>query len=421
MFDSIPQDVVDIIVSHLGTDKYALKQCSLTSHSCLATSRKHLFSNVSLYSTQKCQQLNDLLTDNPFLATYIRHIYLNGKQKPFDPRRSHCWVSEPTLPTVLNRIAPHAQSLAMHYIYWEELSSQLQYALLGILHTSSLVSIALVSVYRFPRNHLLHLSHLRCLSLLSLSNVTRRDPHAGTHTSLPKRQHLQALEFDQRAESIKCVVELKHVWDMSRLRELCITGSCSGMLDMASSLLVDAYQSLEIFVWHFQYPLRIVSKPNQPISQRLDISNLLALRFLLLKSSLHEGLAELLPWLVQSLRAPSFRENLERVVIVLNCEQGDWSSACIMRTLRSGIWSEIDNALVTSPKARLRIVFRGVPVTIQYPDEDLSAKNGRREAIARQMPLLSSAGILQVEVDNDCHGLDDLPWDGYKKMVRCFL
>lgn len=267
---SIPQDVVDIIISHLGDDNDALKQCSLISHSCLAAGRRHLFSTVSLYSARRCQQLNNLLTTNPYLTTYTRHLCLDGQQKPFDPRRSRCWVSEPTLPVVLNMIAPRLNSLALHYIYWKELSSELQHTMLDILHTPGVFNVNLVSVHSFPTNLLTHLSHLRRLSLLSLSGTSGNVAQATVLEPLLKRRPLHGLEFDQRATSVKSILELERVWDMSQLRELSITGSSAGILDVASSLLTTASKYLEFFAWHFQYPYRIVSKPNVSVSYFLS-------------------------------------------------------------------------------------------------------------------------------------------------------
>jgi hypothetical protein len=256
---AIPQDVVDIITSHLDSDVDALKRCSLVSRSCRAASQRHLFSTVALYSASRCQQLKHLLTDNPYLTTYIRHLCLDGKQKPLDPRRSHCWVFEATLPSVLTSL--RVQSLSLHNIYWGELSPELQRAFIGNLQTPGLFSVDLNSVHSFPTQHLQSLPSLKRLVLLSLSGTSK---HACPFTFLPslKTRQLHTLEFDQRIKSMKSVLELRDLWDMSQLRELSITGSGGGMLDVASSLLTSASHSLKLFAWQFQCPYRIVSKPN---------------------------------------------------------------------------------------------------------------------------------------------------------------
>lgn len=145
------------------------------------------------------------------------------------------------------------------------------------------------------------------------------------------------------------------------------------------------------------------------------MSCLSGLRFLHLKSALHEGLGHLLPWLAHALCAPALRTSLERVIIVLECERKHWDSACIQRICRSSAWSDLDAALAAAPKAKLRIVLRGTPVVVGCRVGNSIATFRSCEVVAERMPLLWGARALQVEVDVRPVGAT---WEGLKEMSR---
>jgi hypothetical protein len=168
---TIPQDIIDNIIEAVGDDSRLLKKCALVSSSFLLPSRKHLFSNISLFRVdQACQQLHQLLVENPVIQSFVRSITISPDYRS---SKSHLQLNRTSLIAILRLPFCCLESFSINVWYpsnWNEFSSELKDALLTIIHSSTLKTLYLENIdVPITLFHGIHLTKLE-LSSVSPSN-----------------------------------------------------------------------------------------------------------------------------------------------------------------------------------------------------------------------------------------------------------
>ena len=165
---TIPQDIIDNIIEAVGDDSHLLKKCALVSSSFLLPSRKRLFSNISLFRVdQACQQLHQLLVENPVIQSFVRSITISPD---YTSSKSHLQLNRTSLIAILRLPFCCLESFSINVWYpsnWNDFSSELKDALLTIIHSSTLKTLYLENI-DVPIM-LFHGIHLTRLELRSVS------------------------------------------------------------------------------------------------------------------------------------------------------------------------------------------------------------------------------------------------------------
>lgn len=74
--DRLPTELLGRIVDEAAVLNHSRVQaCALVSSSLLPHARKHIFRKISLSSSDRCEQLQDILNKNPAIAPFITSIY----------------------------------------------------------------------------------------------------------------------------------------------------------------------------------------------------------------------------------------------------------------------------------------------------------------------------------------------------------
>jgi hypothetical protein len=176
----IPQDIIDNVIAAVGDDRRLLKQCALVSFSFLHSSRKQLFSRITLKSDHTCQRIHQFLIQNPVIQSYVRTITIT--EDIWRTSGSHFldWINGTSLLAILRLPFCHLECFSIcgiryHALGWNEensiftwnwngFSSELKDALMNIIHSSTLKTLFLEEIINVPITLFLHL-HLTTLDL----------------------------------------------------------------------------------------------------------------------------------------------------------------------------------------------------------------------------------------------------------------
>ena len=171
----IPQDIIDNVIAAVGDDKHLLKQCALVSSSFLLSSRKQLFSRISLKSDKTCQGIHQFLVQNPVILSFVKTIIIWGSETS---ETSDSWMNGASLLAILQlpfcclecfSIIVHKDKWARIPWSWDCFSSEMKDALSNILHSSTLKTLSLTGITKLPITFFLHIAHHTTLELHSLS------------------------------------------------------------------------------------------------------------------------------------------------------------------------------------------------------------------------------------------------------------
>ena len=161
----IPQDIIDTVIAEVGDDTHFLKQCSLVSSSFLFSSRRKLFSRITLRSDETCQGIHQLLVQNPIIQSSVRAITLEDSSGGKFPK----WMNDTPLLSILRLpfscLESFSVNLCMHSWNlepwnWDSFSSELKDALSNIILSSNLKTLSFKGIAKIPITFFLQIVHL---------------------------------------------------------------------------------------------------------------------------------------------------------------------------------------------------------------------------------------------------------------------
>ena len=219
MVPRLPLEVVERIIENVATGYYdsysdlydfsSTKACALVCHSFLPLCRKHLFASVTLNSRSypvphTSDDLNQLLSDSPHLAVYIRELDYHVHQKEFVGKRS------PWLLAMFKKLVK-LQKLSITYLPGKKLdwmSSSGRKVLLPLLHLPTLNSISLSAIRNFPLADLTSCVNLKNLHIGSLECSKPNGVGKFLEALPPTPAMLEELTIDARNASVKPLQQL---------------------------------------------------------------------------------------------------------------------------------------------------------------------------------------------------------------------
>ncbi|RDB27097.1 hypothetical protein Hypma_005095 [Hypsizygus marmoreus] len=72
--NTLPQEILDIIIDEIDDDQETLKCCALSSHSLRSRSQRYIFSEIQIPDVVCFRRLRDILIKNSVLATHIQRV-----------------------------------------------------------------------------------------------------------------------------------------------------------------------------------------------------------------------------------------------------------------------------------------------------------------------------------------------------------
>ena len=192
----VPQDIIDSIIAAVGDNTRLLKQCTLVSSSFLLPSRKQLFSKITIKNDETCQGIHQFLIQNPVIQSSVGTITLTVEYY-----KDREWMNGISLPAILRLPFCHLECFSITDYWhrkpwnWDSFSSELKDALSNIIHSSSLKTLSLRGITKFPITFFLHIVHLTTLELFYLSpndfgNVENSESNSLTSTGVaPMASH----------------------------------------------------------------------------------------------------------------------------------------------------------------------------------------------------------------------------------------
>jgi len=167
---SLPDDVLDHILSFLQSDFRALKACSQSHPKFIRLIERHLYATVTLYDNntisqnglRTCQFIG-LLSDNPHIANYIRSLEFEVTHdliKSESVQYLEDIASVLRMCSLLNKI-----TLKQIALGWAALPEAFRLAFLDCLHLSSLKAVCIIHVSGFPLRALRDAKNLKRLTL----------------------------------------------------------------------------------------------------------------------------------------------------------------------------------------------------------------------------------------------------------------
>ncbi|KAJ7450848.1 hypothetical protein FB451DRAFT_716663 [Mycena latifolia] len=250
--DSIPQELVDLIVDNLQDDISTLKCCSLTARAFVSSSQRHMFRKIQITpppldnSQSSCQKLCKLLSSSPHVAPLVEDliIVLVGSETSFDYDSDGEWLTKPhttwimtgrTLSLVLPLLNPRRISLVENAppewnsggefsMNWNKLGRTLKSALSDTFSSPRLESVHLRGiVVESPRQLLSLFSEASALRDMSLSRIyftQRWDQLDPWPESQPWRPQLQSLLISDAFGDTFCRYLLNPRIDLTRVTSL---------------------------------------------------------------------------------------------------------------------------------------------------------------------------------------------------------
>lgn len=180
---TIPQDVIDEIISYARDDAVTLKCCSVVSHAFYQPTRKHFFSTIILNQPNIVSSLNRTLEENPSISGYIRTLKI--------PNLSTALFLEivPVLPRLTQtRFLELGMRGAASYVRFPGISSVLSI----VLELPCIERLEIFSIYEFPED-LLRIP--RQIRWLTLDNVVIRGRDAVLDSATSPLLHLKSINL----------------------------------------------------------------------------------------------------------------------------------------------------------------------------------------------------------------------------------
>ena len=209
----IPQDIIDNIIAAVGDDNHLLKQCGLVSSSFLRTSRKHLFSRITISSDETCVGILQFLVQNPDIQSFVRAItltesmpkwytfpeWLNGTSLLAILRLPFCCLESFSI--ILREPESDIDGYSEPWD-WDYFSSEVNDALSNIVFSSTLKTLCLNGIINVPTTFFFHTAHLTTLELHSL---TPNDFCDENYSSLTRAVSREVTPMDPNIVVDRCV------------------------------------------------------------------------------------------------------------------------------------------------------------------------------------------------------------------------
>ncbi|SJL13251.1 uncharacterized protein ARMOST_16690 [Armillaria ostoyae] len=235
MSDSLPQEIIDVIIDKLKDYKHDLKSCSLTCRSFVPQTRVHLFTSIELSSNGRCQKFMAMRSSSPYdLSAYIRSLTISFRRSDL--------TSKHLLDVMTNLTVHH---ITLEHLNWGNLTSDMQ----GALRTSfpHLRSISLIHTifpdYQTVSGFMSGFLELKDLSLSDVHVLTIGDHMGHEHRSVPLvgLSIIGAMSIFGLASSFSPI-------SLTHLRSLRFTWSVLNDLGSLKSILLAARPNLEELV-----------------------------------------------------------------------------------------------------------------------------------------------------------------------------
>ncbi|EDR03340.1 uncharacterized protein LACBIDRAFT_331681 [Laccaria bicolor S238N-H82] len=424
---SFPQEVIDKIVDELEPedDLPSLLNCSLTSRSFLAASRRVVFNQVTLGTdgdaergSKDCRGLYAIVSANPWLGSCIKRIIIEESlfSSPDSEKGTRVgWVSrEETLPLLLPLLVS-LKLLAIradehrHKLDWSTLPPRLAAALSQIFLLPSLVKIEFVELTNFPYEVVTSSRYLKGLSLWgTLLKASRR------FLEIAQPRVRSQLEFLDITNSALVIPDLIRYLDLSCLKMLRIGFTCPADCFLWSKLADCTSRSLEELDIIQMYP---ANEQFRIPHELLDFRPFPDLRVFSLDIAFYacESFPNLnvLPILIDQLRKITSDNNLEEFRLLadyspppndIHVVDDDW----LPRFCRLPFWQELDSILTHPRFSKLR----RVDVSFKRTDETESTSSEFELQMSDEPdPQVDGGSDLQADTEPECDleaGLHDL-------------
>ncbi|RDB15473.1 hypothetical protein Hypma_004258 [Hypsizygus marmoreus] len=403
MHPALPQELLDKIIDDVSCDLDALTFCALTSRSFRFRSQSHIFAIVHISSVAECDHLFTLLTQNPCLGEFPRHLALTSIDT---------WIYQsPNFPAILQKMASlrllFMPSLQILPLQWEALSPETADALVAVFRNPNLQSLEMWHAFNIPVTVLrrdMKLAHLL------LYNVTFKG--------------YGDADF-QSVEEVPMELRLKHDLELKYLS----LGRMPNAAVIAPQMLNAARQSLSTFQWRewLLYSIREESYFTY------DFSLLPTLRSLEFQIAVVVGLPQIPDF--QPFLRTAFQNIINFIITNPSATHIEQFKICFVTLLYSDLdpnsaqqperpastwsmvsealeeipqlWGELDrifdvNTEAASRPSRLEIALGTFFLGIKQAPEDLLAyQDAWRGKIEGWMPLASRRGVLTTEVVPD--------------------
>ena len=192
-----PREIIDNIINELSSDEATLKQCSTVSRSFQASTRRHLFFFINLYTFQMVDKLHRLLIGTPDIAWNIRKLRMNVYAYGATPISGEnkevmeWYANNTTLADILGMLPCLAvfvwETGRYVVLSWEHLSSNFRSAIVKLFQRPSLTTVVMKLPDGFPLCSL----HHSPIKRLEISHIGFLDNHQG-QLMLP---HLEMLKI----------------------------------------------------------------------------------------------------------------------------------------------------------------------------------------------------------------------------------
>lgn len=232
---SVPQDLVDEIISHLHDDIDALKKCTMVSHSFYLPSRKLLFSSIILNNPDSITGLYSLLIDAPDIANLIRDLHLQIFPELDDIDVILSEISR-SIKQLQHLVLGHRDAYG---VYWQDIPNNYRNALKTLVCLDSLRSLELACIYFIPLSFI-HMA--KGIKALTMEYIQTKDDLTATDI-VPVMQleelHLgSSVSFNQTSPLIS-----------PRLRQLSFVEKGGSSLESATQYINVTSCAIDNLVW----------------------------------------------------------------------------------------------------------------------------------------------------------------------------
>ncbi|PBK97267.1 hypothetical protein ARMGADRAFT_1009316 [Armillaria gallica] len=395
-FSTLPQELIDAIITENQNDKATLRACCLVSHSWTYISQRHIYSQIRFnynkrkyyyakgHNQREMKRFHALICTYPHIATLVRAIEVSP------------YLDAPLLTLILEKLINLEDlSLDLCGYHWDEISPCMQGTILATLRSLRIANLKLREGSFLHCADFLALlgacgGHLKHLSLCDVSWDDLETAPTAAFSGEPKLQ-LDSLALSLYEHSHYLLVQLlQSSVDISRLRRLSVL--TAGSVDLAKRVCV----TKEILKQLDGSPLKHLMLNvclGEPLSDLIDISQLCSIHMKLwwIRPEQHPRPGDWLRWLTTSFKELAKHEVLEEVTFEI-------FYASDISVYADG-WATLDATL-----GRLRSLRR---VNVKLDNYDCARAGWKRsreysssvgDGVMMILPTLAKQGVLSVEV-----------------------
>ncbi|RDB29844.1 hypothetical protein Hypma_014021 [Hypsizygus marmoreus] len=397
----MPLEIISYILEDFDHRTQTLHACSLASHVFLASTRKILFSVVSL-TPERSLTLSALMKADPGLSEYIQDIYIDIPHVKLRQRKY-----DTALQAILNTLSPRRLQMLHLEIgepssrhSWGKLSLALRAAVERILKFPSLETVNFMGTKNIPWNFLDHLSQTKSLTLsasINMKGLAINDKPEGqlqqtvTTGVASLRCAPDNLDLSYNSKDLPAsLTALRTILDLSHLHTLVLSLQQDDT-DAIQTIMQDSLESLESFTCYCFFDEFSNQEPP-------DFSAVRNLRVMRIATDTNNS-ARALQWLFRVLKrlasSPGEKGVVALDVLTLHIDTLDNLGFRVLAS--SPTWADLDNILTSPPFANLKDVkvYIADPPSVSWL---LSYRlpSGRVEDIIQLLlPALHAKGLLE--------------------------